>query len=280
MANPTWQTEQACEEVKIRLNLNTKWRDVTHGELPPDKWTNLMMTCFNNDNKNCWRLCCKYLPLPYYNYPIDLFLAETVDTLKDKIQFFKNECKEDIEYDENSIWQGNRLAVHLWFRMLTRKSGFNVKTEQSQAAWPLRHLTGLPNFSIIQTFISYRPRQDKPIKRDWMKYNADYRNIKGWTNLSMIEFARLHIKANARGDAFHCIAYGLNSLAIEMDSQLTCIPECVFNGTLGENDIGQSKEYEYLYHSDDFKVKDININPVVSQYCDVQAETVKWIMQG
>ena len=271
MSAPTWQSEQACEEEGIVLNINNSNPQVTHGLVQPDEWNKFILGTMNQDNRDCWRLCVKYCPPAEYPFSIDLFLAETMKTLSHKINYFKEEQKENVKYDAITIYQGNKLGRNLWKRMLTRPNLSKEKEDKFQAAFGLKEMTGLPNFKIVQAYLKHKKKPStQTTQRPWMRHKHRSKQ-KAWRNVNYVHFSNMYVQQHTRGEPITCIELGVVVLALSLESSKCGATPCVYDGSLGAED---NYKPDYLYDQKEFKDDNIDVNPIISQYCNGEVDTV------
>ena len=171
MSSPAWLTEPECHTQHVYWQRDANNKQILHCSLSPSEWQDLLFTLLNSDNKSCFFLCVKYLPHCNYDYLIDLFLAETPRTLKSKIEYFKNEHKENISYNHETIYFGNKLAKRFYCRMANKAGVGNLEAQKFEVAKQLSNAEGLPNYNQVTACLTYVGKKKK-------QQNVIGRNIK------------------------------------------------------------------------------------------------------
>ena len=270
MSTPTWMNEEQCKAQQIYWHTDHKGRPVKRFNKAPAEWQELIFTMLNQANKHCFALCVKHLPPSQFPYLIDLFLAETVKSLKNKIEYFVNEQKENVDYDAFVVFQGNKAAKNLYSRSLGKSSFGNMDGHKYEACKKYKHSIGLPNYdTIIAPCLNYRGKQEMK-KCEWKQSKCNYK-VNHWKNVSYYEFGGQFNKTHEKGDVVHCMDLAVVVLSLPLKGYKD---DPLFHYLSFEEAPTQNVKSRLLYQESDFKENDINVHPIIHMFVDLQQKTV------
>ena len=171
----TWLSIDECANQRVWIYEGPRG-PTRHMGLNPQQWENVMLDCMIQPHKNFYKVFVECMPPPCIDYGIDLFLAETSDTLNPKIAFINKQTNN--KYDSLYIWQGTRLAKRLYELTYYKDRPIAKVKDKMEACRKFLQKDGLPFYPIVVSTLGLnqkalslsRNRQWKPTLNQTKQY--------------------------------------------------------------------------------------------------------------